>query len=186
MRPLVFAAVGAALALPVSAHAADTAFIKFPTPDLAGDAPADKELKGAIEAREFWWTLNGARPSQAPSLTGFGFAKSVDRASPGLMVAAADGRVIPWVRVVLRRPGATTPAPATYFEYCLENVTVKGISARKGADVPYENLEMNVGRFSQRYIPNPVSAPSGSSTPVSAAWDFQQNTLGTMPARCGD
>jgi type VI secretion system secreted protein Hcp len=184
-RLLALATVAAALTLPVSAHAADPAFIKFPTPDLAGDVQ-DKEVRGAIELRHFQWSLGSGVPDRKATMNDFHFSKSVDRASPGLMVAAADGRVIPSVRVLVRRSGIAQGPSATYLEYCLEHVVVTSDSVTMSPEngpTPLENLSLSVGRFSQRYIPNTTAVPN---TPVSAGWNLQQNTLGTMPGRCGE
>ena len=183
-RLLALAAVGASFALPVTAQAADVAYIKFPGADLAGDVTVDKELRGASQLLHYQWFLGRRSPDQKAVFNGFHFTKSIDRASPGLMLAAADGRVIPSVRVLVRKPGVTPPARATYLEYCLEHVVVVDDAHNMRADgEPVEGVTLSAGRLSQRYIPSGSLAPA---TPVTASWSLQTNSLGAFPGICGE
>lgn len=143
-RVLVLAALGAALALPAAAQA-DSAYLKLPGPELKGES-VDPNFANTIELISYSWDLS--RGTDKALFGGFRLKKRVDRSSPGLMLTAAQGRVISSARVNVR--GDQKP----YLEYCLRDVTVASdrVDHTTAGGPPIETVELRFASLEQRYV----------------------------------
>ena len=143
---LVFALVIAAF-IPLSAAAAG--FIKLG--DIKGES-MDSGYKGEIEILS--WSWGEAESGQSSGMaTGrrqhhpITITKTIDRASPILQQANADGRVIP--AMTLHLPN-NEGKQKSYFKYKLDNVRVSTYQTGGGSgSVPSETFTLNYEKIKQ-------------------------------------
>jgi type VI secretion system secreted protein Hcp len=171
------AALTVLLAIPLSAHASQDIFLRFnnpATPELQGES-TDKALPGAINVKEFSWSIEnpvaigstsaGAGKAKFESLT---IKKLVDASSPGLMAAAGKGTAIPAATLIVRN-GDPRQTDA-YLQYRLKTVFVTDIEVSAASDDAgvYENVTLTFGSLQQRYV---QTKTSGALNPIVNGWD---------------
>lgn len=172
-------ALSAVLAIPLSANAQDI-FMKFNNaPDLQGEVP-DKAFPGAISVQELSWGIehpttlgsaSGGAGSGKAELQELEVKKLVDASSPGLMMAAAKGSVIPSASIVIRRDPRQIDAA---LQYRLRTVFVTKIetSASAGDEGVYETVTLRYGSIQERYVQTKLT---GALNPIIAGWDQLSN-----------
>ncbi|MBI4128724.1 MAG: type VI secretion system tube protein Hcp, partial [Parcubacteria group bacterium] len=98
------------------------------------------------------------------------FTKKVDKASPLLMLAAADGRRLRTATLTARRPGGDDYLTMTFSDVVVSSYTTGGGSG----DEPIEEITLNFGKVEMEYKPH--TSPSGSPSPsIRTGWDLKTN-----------
>jgi type VI secretion system secreted protein Hcp len=184
LRVATVAAVGAALAVPVSASAATDQFLRLGGSQYEAET-SDPEFAKAIAVQSASFNVKRAsRTVSAPTFGNLTITKTVDRSSPALMLAAASGKLIPWARLSVRRMG-DTPTAGTYLEYCFENVVVMSdqVANVTGGDHPGETVALSYQKVTQSYSPISDGKLSGA---IVAGWSLIANgPISVFPVSCG-
>ncbi len=155
------------------------AFIKID--GIEGESTDDKH-SGWIEATNYNFGLSQAVSSTASSSGGasaerasfqdFAFTKQVDKASPLLALACADGTHINTITVELCRAGTDK---VKFMEYKLTNCIISSVSnSGGGGDFPNESLTINFGKVNWAYTVQKREG-GGASGNVASGWDLQKN-----------
>jgi type VI secretion system secreted protein Hcp len=170
------AALTVLLAIPLSAHASQDMFLKTNQPELQGES-LDKALPGAINLKSFQWSIenpaslgsaSGGAGSGKAKLNALKITKFVDASSPGLMMDAAKGTMIPSAALIVRKAGGAQPD--AYLQYRLKTVFVTDVetSADAGDDGVSETVTLMYGSIQQRYV---QTKASGALNPIITGWD---------------
>jgi len=187
LRVATVAALGAALALPVSAGAADK-FLRLTGPQYAGES-RDPQYTDAIHVQSA--SFNIKRASRAATAATFGnlvITKPIDRSSPALMLAAANRSLIPSARLSMRDAEPDVSAddtPTPYVEYCFENIIVMSdeMNADAGDEAPFETVTFSYQKVTQVYNHTPETQETKS---IVAGWSLLDNrALSVFPQSCG-
>jgi type VI secretion system secreted protein Hcp len=101
----------------------------------------------------------------------FFVAKALDKASPKLAVACADGTHIKEVTLELCRAGGDK---LKYMEYKLSNCIVSSCNVGGGGVEPSETLTFNYGKIQWTYTQQKRADGSGGGN-VAAGWDLEKN-----------
>jgi type VI secretion system secreted protein Hcp len=185
LRIATVAAVGAALAIPVSASAANDQFLQLSGNQYKGESLAEG-FRDAIEVQSASFNVKRAsRTAVAPTFGNLSVTKRVDRSSPALMLAAASGTKIPSARLSVRMAGQDMTKP--YLEYCFEDVVVisDAVANSSGDDAPQEAVTLSYQKLTQAYG-QPIS--NGMlREPIVAGWSLIANgSISGFPATCGE
>ena len=117
----------------------------------------------------------GGASSERADFADFSIVKALDKASPKLAVACADGTHIPEVMLELCRAGGDK---VKYMEYKLTNCIVSshrpGGSSQGGETLPLEEISFNYGKIQWTYTQQKRDDGSGGGQ-VAAGWDLQKN-----------
>lgn len=151
------AIAAAALALTVSLSsvaAADEAFLAVE--GIQGDS-IDRGFERAIVVRSFSFGVTNSSSGSGSvagraSFASLSISKSLDRASTGLMKAAATGQVIPSVVLSLRKNGGTQPV---FYRVTLSNVVVSSYKlsdALGSAAAQTEELQLGYGKVTVEFF----------------------------------
>jgi len=99
--------------------------------------------------------------------------KFVDKSSPELMLACANGKHIAGGLITVRKAGEN---PLEYLKIKLSDILVSGVQhAGSGADLLTENLTLNFSKFNVEYqMQGKDGKPQGG--PVTMGWDVKANT----------
>lgn len=156
------------------------AFIKID--GVEGESSDDKHA-GWIEVTSFNTGLSQTVSSTASSAGGasaeradfqdFSFSKQIDKASPKLALACADGTHINTVLVELCRSGTDK---VKFMEYKLTNCIISGVttSGNGGGDFPSENVNIDFGKMEWSYTQQKRQG-GGAAGNVAAGWDLEKN-----------
>lgn len=119
-------------------------------------------------------TAGGASAERA-DFADFSIVKALDKASPKLFEACAQGKHIKEVTIELCRAGGDK---VKYMEYKLTNCIVSsfrpGGSAAGGESLPLEEVAFNFGKIEIVYTQQKREDGSGGGN-VPAGWDLQAN-----------
>jgi type VI secretion system secreted protein Hcp len=145
-------------------------------PSIPGEA-TDIAHANQIDVLSWAWGVNnpgcpgGAASGGTVTLNALNVKKGIDKASPLLMLAAAQGTNLGTVTLGVRKAGATFD----YLSFQLSNVVISRHSISSGGDRPTESLSINYTKVEFKEIP---AAPDGSpGTPVISCVD----TTGQVP-----
>jgi type VI secretion system secreted protein Hcp len=118
---------------------------------------------------------SGGATAQRADFQDFGITKALDKASPKLALACADGMHIKQVTLELCRAGGDK---VKYMEYKLTNCVVSShqdSGSAHGADnLPTESVSFNYGKIEWTYTQQKRADGSGGGQ-VAAGWDLQTN-----------
>ena len=157
------------------------AFLKIGSPDVPGESTDDKH-KDWIEVLSYSWgasqsvsrsasTAGGASHERA-DFQDFSIVKTLDKASPKIALACADGTAIKSVVVELCRSGGNK---LKYMEYKLSNAIISSVSVGGGGGgEPTESTTFNYGKIEWTYTQQKREDGSGGGQ-VAAGWDLQTN-----------
>ena len=109
------------------------------------------------------------REATKPSLSEVTLAKSMDRASPGLLLEACVGKAIDKVEIDFVKTSADKLE--NYLKYTLENVLVSSYSCSSGGDDPSESLSLAYTKFEMKYHPRKPDNTLDSALP--AGYDLE-------------
>ena len=118
---------------------------------------------------------SGGATAQRADFQDFNITKPLDKASPKLALACADGMHIKQVTLELCRAGGDK---AKYMEYKLTNCVVSShqdSGSTHGADnLPTESVSFNYGKIEWTYTQQKRADGSGGGQ-VAAGWDLEKN-----------
>jgi type VI secretion system secreted protein Hcp len=114
----------------------------------------------------------GGATTERANFSDFKVVKRIDKATPKLALACADGTHIKEINIDLCRAGGDK---IKYMEYKLSNCIVSSISTGgSSGGEPSETLTFNYGKVEWTYTRQKRSDGSGAGK-VAAAWDLQTN-----------
>ena len=117
----------------------------------------------------------GGASAERADFQDFSVVKALDKASPKLAVACADGTHIPTVTLELCRAGGDK---LKYMEYKLSNCIVSshhpGGSAGGAETLPLEEVSFNYGKIEWTYTQQKRADGSGGGN-VAGGWDLEKN-----------
>lgn len=158
------------------------AFLKID--GIPGESTDDKH-KDWIEIVSYSWGVSQPK-SAAPSSSGgataeradfqqFSVVKSLDKSSPKLALACADGTHVKEVKLELCRAGGDK---LKYMEYKMSNCIITSVhrsgAAQGGESLPLEQISLDYGKIEWIYTQQKRADGSGGGQ-VAAGWDLEKN-----------
>lgn len=151
---------------------------------IPGESTDDKH-KHWIEVLSYSWGVSqpasgsasssGGASAERADFSDFSIVKALDKASPKLMQACADGTHIDEVTMELCRAGGDK---MKYMEYKMTNAMVTGVrpggSAQGGENLPLEEVSFNYGKIELTYTQQTRAGGRGQGN-VAAGWDLEAN-----------
>jgi type VI secretion system secreted protein Hcp len=142
---------------------------------------ADAKHKGEIQLESFSWSEHQTGTAAHGSGLGAGkvamqdfhITKKVDKASPKLMLACADGEHITKATLVCRKAGKDQQE---FMKYTFSDVLVSSYSigaSASGDHVPMEQVSMNYAKIEIEYKEQKADGTLGGTT--KAGWDLKAN-----------
>jgi type VI secretion system secreted protein Hcp len=156
------------------------AFIKID--GIEGESTDDKHA-GWIECTSFNSGLSQATSATASSVGGasaeradfkdFAITKQLDKASPKLALACADGTHINTIVVEICRAGTDK---VKFMEYKMSNCIISSVSTSgaEGGEFPQESVTINYGKMEWAYTVQKRQG-GGAAGNVAGGWDLQKN-----------
>jgi type VI secretion system secreted protein Hcp len=141
---------------------------------------ADDKHKGEIDIESFSWGLSQSGSGSRGSGSGTGkvdmaditIHKQVDKASPTLMLACANGKHITKGKLTLRKAGEN---PLEYLTVDLESILVSSyqVSGSNGGGIPSESISLNFVKVKTEYWTQSDKGAKGENANFS--WDVAKN-----------
>jgi type VI secretion system secreted protein Hcp len=120
-------------------------------------------------------STGGGATAERANFQDFSIVKVLDKASPKIALACADGTHIKEVILELCRAGGEK---VKYMEYKLGNCIISscrpGGSAQGGETLPLEEVSFNYGKIEWTYVQQKRADGSGGGQ-VAAGWDLEKN-----------
>jgi type VI secretion system secreted protein Hcp len=142
---------------------------------------SDSKHKGEIDIESFSWGMAQSGSGHRSSGSGSGkvdiaditIQKVVDKSSPSLMLACANGKHVAKGTITVRKAGEN---PLDYLTIDLENVFVSNYhtSGAHTDDVPTETVTLNFVKMKLEYWTQTDKGAKGENANFS--WDVAQNT----------
>jgi len=159
------------------------AFLKID--GIPGESSDDREKNtieilsfssGVSQATTISKSSHGGGSSGRADFDDFHIVKALDKSSPKLALACADGTHIKEVVLSLYRSGGDK---LKYMEYKLQNCIISsyqpsGSSGAHDESIPLESISFNYGKIQWTYTQQKRGDGSGGGN-VSAGWDLEQN-----------
>jgi type VI secretion system secreted protein Hcp len=146
---------------------------------IKGESTDDKH-KEEIDVLSFSWgeTQTGSHATGGGGGAGkvqmqdMHFSKHVDKASPSLLLACADGTHLKSVELVCRKAGKEQQE---YLKYKLSDVLISSyqVSGSQGDVVPTDQISMNFSKIEVEYKEQKADGTLGA--PAKAGWDLKAN-----------
>ncbi len=140
----------------------------------------DAKHKGEIDILSFSWGIAQSGAGHRGTGSGAGKAdfsdisimKVVDKASPLLMLACANGKHIAKGKITVRKAGEN---PLEYLTVDLDGVFVSSYqqSGSGGGEIPTESIALNAGQMKVEYWTQTEKGAKGEN--ANFAWDIAQN-----------
>ena len=148
---------------------------------IPGESTDDKH-KDWMEISYFNWGVSqpasgtassaGGATAERANFSELSIRKTVDKASPKLAIACADGTHVKEIIIEVCRAGGDK---LKYLEYKLSNCIISSVSTAGGGGAePTENISFNYGKIQWTYTQQKRSDGSGGGN-VAAGWDLQIN-----------
>lgn len=120
-------------------------------------------------------STGGGASAQRADFSDFSIVKAVDKATPKLMLACADGTHYDEVKIEFCRAGGDK---LKYLEYIMNDVIVSSYSpggSAEGPDaLPLEEVSFNFGKIKTTYTQQKREGGGGGGN-VAAGWDLKAN-----------
>jgi type VI secretion system secreted protein Hcp len=113
----------------------------------------------------------GGATAERANFQDFTISKLLDKASPKLMLACADGTHIKEVKMEICRAGGDK---VKYMELKLSNCIVSSVSVGGGGGEPTETTSFNFGKIEWIYTQQKRADGSGGGQ-VAAGWNLETN-----------
>lgn len=113
----------------------------------------------------------GGASAERADFHDFSFTKQLDKASPKLALACADGTHIATITVEICRAGTDK---VKFMEYKMTNCIISGVSTSGGGDFPQESVSVNYGKMEWAYVQQKRQG-GGAAGNVAAGWDLEKN-----------
>jgi type VI secretion system secreted protein Hcp len=146
---------------------------------IKGESMDDKH-KGEIDIESFSWGLaqtgsghrGGGSGTGKVDIADISIMKKVDKSSPTLQLACANGKHITKGKLTVRKAGEN---PLEYFTVDLESILVSSyqISGSNGGDVPTESIALNFVKVKTEYWTQSDKGAKGENANFS--WDVAKN-----------
>jgi type VI secretion system secreted protein Hcp len=156
-------------------------FLKFG--DIKGES-ADAKYKEWIPIESWSWgeSQAGSAGRGAGSGVGkvdmsdFSFMKFMDKATPKLILACANGQHIPAVEFVARKAGGEQ---AEYLKMKLSDVLISSYqtSGSSGGSLPTESISINFSKIEFEYLQQDAKGKTASAGKMN--WDVRANKGGS-------
>ncbi|HKG93867.1 MAG TPA: type VI secretion system tube protein Hcp [Gemmatimonadaceae bacterium] len=156
-------------------------FLKIDAID--GESTDDKH-KGEIEVLSYSWGITqqksasassaGSLSAQRASFNDFHIVKAIDKTSPKLALACADGTHIKSIRLELCRAGGDKQP---YMEYKFTDVLVTSFrpgGSGHGEALPLEEVSFTYGKAEWKYTQTKVEGGKAAGN-VAGGWDLKSN-----------
>lgn len=177
-KPLSWLAVAAIFTFPLlSLPGAVDMFLKI---EGAKGESQDKEHKDEIDVLAWSWGMSNSGSFHTGSAGGatrtnfqdISVTKYIDKASPILMLACANGKHFDKANLVVRKAGKT---PLEYLKIEMKQVIVTSVSVggSGGEDRLTENISLNFAQVKVIYTPQKPDGTADSEVPFS--WDIENN-----------
>lgn len=114
---------------------------------------------------------SGGASAERADFDPFSFTKQIDKASPKLLLACADGTHIGTITIELCRAGTEK---VKFMEYKLTNCLISDVSTNGGGEFPTENVSINYGKIEWSYTQQKRKG-GGAAGNVAAGWDLEKN-----------
>jgi type VI secretion system secreted protein Hcp len=155
------------------------AFVKIE--DIEGES-TDNKHQGWIEVLSYSTGVNQKASSTASSAGGAGaqradfapftFVKLLDKASPGLALACADGTHVGTITVEVCRAGTEK---IKFMEYKLTDCIISGVTTSgTGGELPGERVSIAFGKIQWAYTRQKRQSGSAAGN-VAAGWSLMKN-----------
>lgn len=154
------------------------AFLKID--GIQGESTDDKH-KDWMEITSCNWTVDQPTSASASTAGGgsaeranfhdFTITKELDKASPKLNLACADGTHIKEVILELCRSGSDK---LKYMEYKLSDVIVSSVAVSGSKGIPTETVTLNYGKIEWIYTQQ-KRADGGGAGNIAAGWSLETN-----------
>lgn len=154
------------------------AFIKIG--DIEGESTDDKHA-GWIEITDYSMDItqtisttassSGGASAERADFTDFSITKQLDKATPKLALACADGTHFGKIVVELCRAGTDK---LKFVEFILTNCILSSISMAAGKEFPEETISINYGKIEWGYVQQKRQGGYASGNVV-AGWDQEKN-----------
>lgn len=132
---------------------------------LAFSFGVEREMSGAT----------GGKATSTSSFSDFSIVKQIDKSSPGLFLASANGQVIPTFSFEITHDDG---AKLAYLKYELTNVMVTSYNISGGdTGTPVETISLNFEKITFSYI-GMDSKTGTQAAPISSNWDIAKNDGG--------
>ena len=146
---------------------------------IKGESLDDKH-KGEIDIQSFSWGLaqrgSGSRGSGSGTgkveISDISIHKHVDKASPTLMLACANGKHIAKGKLTVRKAGEN---PLEYLTIDLESILVSSydVNGANSGDIPMESIRLNFAKVKTEYWTQSDKGAKGENANFS--WDVAKN-----------
>jgi type VI secretion system secreted protein Hcp len=115
----------------------------------------------------------GGASAERVDINGFGFTKLLDKASPLLALACADGTHINTIALEICRAGTDK---LTFMRYTMRNCIISSVqtSGTQGESFPSEDLEIDFGQIEWRYTVQKRAGGIAAGNIV-AGWNLEKN-----------
>jgi type VI secretion system secreted protein Hcp len=148
---------------------------------IEGESADDKHT-GWIEVLLYDTSISQKDSSTASSVGGasaeradfgtFNFTKELDKASPKLALACADGTHINTIVLEICRAGGDK---LKFMEYKLTNCIICDVhTTGAGGDLPFEILKISFGKIEWSYVQQ-KRASGGAAGNIAAGWNLEKN-----------
>jgi type VI secretion system secreted protein Hcp len=144
--------------------------------ELKGESVDDKH-KDEVQVLAWSWGMSQSGTTHSGSGAGAGkvavqdlsFTHYIDKASPNLMLACADGKHFSEALLTVRKAGAK---PLEFLKITMTDLIVASVTTggSSGEDRLTENVSLNFAQFKVEYTPQKTDG-SGDA-PVIAGWDI--------------
>jgi type VI secretion system secreted protein Hcp len=146
-------------------------------PGVPGESTS---VPNAIDLLTFSWGLHntthvgatgGGAGAGRPQFSEFTITKKLDKSSPLLMLASAEGTHYPHATITCRKGGGERQQD--YLRFTLSDVVVSSyqVVGSSGNELPTDQISFNFSRVEFNYHPQ---EPDGSlGPPVNACWDLR-------------
>ena len=147
---------------------------------IEGESSDDKHA-GWIEVTSFNTGLSQITSATASSVGGasaeradfhdFSFTKQLDKASPKLALACADGTHIDSIIVEICRAGTEK---VKFMEYKMTNCIIGSVKTVGGGEFPSEKVGIDFGKVQWAYTVQKRQG-GGAAGNIAGGWDLQKN-----------
>lgn len=147
---------------------------------IKGESQDDKH-KEEIDIEAFSWGMSQSGSGHRGTGSGTGkvdindisITKFVDKSSPSIMLACANGKHIPKGKITVRKAGEN---PLDYFTVDFENILVSGYTtsgSEGGSERPSESIALNFSKVKVEYWTQSEKGAKGENANFS--WDVAKN-----------
>lgn len=141
---------------------------------------ADDKHKGEIDIESFSWGMSQTGSGHRSTGAGTGkvdvhdinVTKFIDKSSPSIMLACANGKHIPKGKITVRKAGEN---PLDYLTVDIENILISAYntSGSEAGDRVAENVTINFGKVKIEYWTQSEKGAKGENANFS--WDVAKN-----------